>query len=164
MCDPPLIWFPALAFDACAREASEFHPIETGGVLMGYWWRPDTAVVTATIGAGPHAHRDRHHFEPDQQWQLAEIARHYRESDRRETYLGDWHSHPDAKTGHLSYKDRSVLRRIINTPAARAETPLMLVFHGPHDNWQGAMWKASLKPRRILWPKLGIEQATIRLY
>lgn len=164
MCTPYLIWFPGRMYNICADEASKFYPLETGGVLMGYWWQPNTAVVTATIRAGPDAHRERQHFEPDQSWQLAEIARHYQDSGRRETYLGDWHSHPDAQNGFLSYMDRTVLTRIINTAAARTETPLMLIFHGPQDDWQGAMWRGALTRRRIFWPKLRVDQAAIRLY
>jgi integrative and conjugative element protein (TIGR02256 family) len=76
-------------------EAAARYPLETGGVFMGYWADDRTAVVTQAIGPGPNAYHHRHRFAPDQEWQTTEIAEYYRASGRRETYLGDWHTHPD---------------------------------------------------------------------
>ena len=122
-------------------------------------------VITSLIGPGPEADHGQHYFEPDQKWQLTEIAAHYERSGRRETYLGDWHSHPGAATGRVSYTDRRVLRRIINTPQARAETPLMAIFFGDRDGgWNLEMWCAQLTPRRLLWPKLVMKHLDTQLY
>ena len=131
---------------------------------MGYWSDSNTAVVTKLIDAGPAAERGSHYFEPDQKWQLTEIARHYERSGRRETYLGDWHSHPAAQNGKLSRKDCTVLRRIITTPEARALTPLMAVFNGKPSEWELTVWRAELRPRRFLRPKLTAAQARLRVF
>lgn len=159
-----IAWLPAYLHDHCVAEAKHYHPLEAGGALMGYWHGSSAVVVTAAIGPGPGALHERHNFEPDQDWQVAEIARHYEASGRLETYIGDWHSHPDAKTGHLSWTDRGVLRRIINTPSARVSNPLMIVFHGREDDWQVTAWLAGLKQRPILWPQLHLWCLELRLY
>lgn len=159
-----VIWIPVCLYDHCIEESDRFYRLETGGVLMGYWYEPGAAVITATIGPGPGAIHKPHAFEPDQDWQVAEIARHYEASGRRETYLGDWHTHPSAKTGYPSRTDRAVLRRIIKTPAARAPTPLMLIFHGGQGKWEAMAWVAALKPRSVIWAKLLLAEAALRLY
>jgi integrative and conjugative element protein (TIGR02256 family) len=159
-----VIWIPAAPLAQCQGEGQDKFPQETGGVFMGYWHGPHCAVVTAAIGPGPHAVHEHHNFEPDYPWQLSQIAAHYERSGRHETYIGDWHTHPGAITGHLSWTDRRVLRRIINTPAARSATPLMAIFHGEEDDWKLAVWRAHLAPRPILWPKLVIDDMTVRTF
>jgi integrative and conjugative element protein (TIGR02256 family) len=159
-----IVWLPTELFDQCATDADHFYDLETGGALMGYWHGTDAAVITAIIEAGPGALHEQYNFEPDQQWQLERIAQHYAASGRRETYIGDWHTHPTAKTGRLSRTDLGVLRRIIATPAARASTPIMIVLHGRKGAWQATAWVAALKGRRIFWPKLLLSKAALRLH
>lgn len=163
MRDGYVVWLPSRLHDDCIAEADRFYRLETGGALMGYW-NGANAVITAIIGAGPAALHERHNFEPDQEWQVAAIARHYEASGRRETYIGDWHTHPDAKAPHLSWTDRRVIRRIINTPSARAPNPLMIVFCGAEGDWHATAWLACLKPRPIIWPKLVLRNTQLRLY
>jgi integrative and conjugative element protein (TIGR02256 family) len=157
-------WLPAALHERCTEEAERRFPLETGGVFMGYWADSRCAVVTHAIGPGPEAVHERRNFEPDHDWQLRAIAGHYRRSGRRETYLGDWHSHPGAVTGSLSRADRRVLRRIINTPAARAATPIMAIFHGGEMGWTLALWRAEMRPRSFLWPKLVLDEVEVRIW
>src|SRR5689334_17122746 len=105
-----ICWLCTPLYEQCTAAAARFQALETGGALMGYWHGTDTAVITAIIEAGPGALHERYNFEPDQQWQVEQIARHYSASGRRETYIGDWHTHPAANTGGLSRTDRGVLR------------------------------------------------------
>lgn len=147
--------FAPAAVSDCETEANLHYPQETGGALMGYWLQ-DTVVITAAIGPGPEARRTRYSYEPDHEWQNAHIAQLYRESGRRETYLGDWHTHPNAESGRLSPVDRKVLRTLINSAAARVPQPLMGIMYGRPGEWSLAVWKGSLKPR-LLWPRLLIE-------
>lgn len=159
-----IIWLATGLFAQCATDADRFYDLETGGALMGYWHGTDTAVITAIIEAGPGALHERYNFEPDQRWQVKQIARHYAASGRRETYIGDWHTHPAAKTGRLSRTDCGVLRRIIATPSARASTPIMIVLHGTQGAWQATAWVAALKTRRIFWSNLLLCKAALRLH
>jgi len=49
-------------------------------------------------------------------------ASHYEQSGRLDTYLGDWHTHPGAVSGGLSWKDRACLKRIVRTPSERGRS------------------------------------------
>lgn len=156
------VWMPQYMAQACVDEADDKFPLESGGTFMGWWADPDTAVITAMIGPGPNAHHGRHSFQPDEAWQLKQIALHYEASGRRQTYVGDWHSHPGASGGSLSWIDRRVLRRIITTPSARCPTPLMIVFWGRAEEWQVDAWWAQLRSRPVIWDRLALEQAAIK--
>lgn len=160
-----LVWIAQQAHAQCVREAALCYPRETGGTFMGYWSAGgDEVVITRLIAAGPRAFRARAAFEPDQQWQLAEIARHYCASGRREVYLGDWHSHPGAASGELSGTDRNVLSRIIRTPKARATRPISLVFWGGPGSWHVSAWVATLTTRILLPARLSVVSAALQLY
>ena len=154
------VFNPALQAD-CIKKVKRAFPLETGGVFMGFWRNSNFVVITKVIGPGPKAKPALTSFEPDQDWQLSQIADYYNKSDRRETYLGDWHSHPEAQNGDLSITDTLVLRRIIKTPKARTKKPLMAIFFGKPDDWGKTLWCAKLKPRKFLWPKLVLEELNI---
>lgn len=159
------VWMPrTILVDTCFSEASEMFPWETGGTFMGWWTDPNTAVVTAAIGPGPNAIHGEHFFQPDQKWQLEQIADHYQNSGRRETYLGDWHSHPNASCGALSWMDKRVLRRVIGAKAARCPTPLMSIFWGNPDNWNVASWRGRKIRRGLIWNPLLVELVAMNVY
>jgi integrative and conjugative element protein (TIGR02256 family) len=126
----------------CSYMLSEAHrvlPLETGGVLLGYWSEDHmAAVVTNAVGPGPQAQHDYCSFIPDYDYHCAEIARIYEASGRRYTYLGDWHTHPGGSP-RLSRRDRLTLRRIARHEPARVRTPLMLVVFG-NDEWRMQSW------------------------
>ncbi len=157
-----VVWLPSGLIKVCMNEASGFFTLETGGVFMGWWADSTTSVITAIIGPGPEAIHKQHSFEPDQAWQLDQIAIHYKASGGRETYLGDWHSHPNATCGGLSRTDRCVLRHIIKAPLARCEEPLMAVFYGEPKMWKTNVWHAKLRPRPLLWDKLILKLVKIK--
>jgi integrative and conjugative element protein (TIGR02256 family) len=159
----PCIWIGNDLVDQIITQADAAFPLETGGTFMGWWTDPATAVITALVDAGPEAQHGAAHFQPDQEWQLQEIARRYESSGRRVTYLGDWHSHPSARSDGTSFTDRRVLRRIICSPAARCANPLMMIVWGEREQWQMSMWCASLR-RRFCWKRLAIEQCRIHPY
>jgi integrative and conjugative element protein (TIGR02256 family) len=128
----PLVWLSHAMREALVKEATRAFPLETGGVLMGYADTSDTElVVKAVVGPGPRAVHRRASFVPDHAFHDAAVARHYRESQRRWTYLGDWHSHPAGECS-LSRTDRHTLARIAGAPCARVPRPLMLVLAGGH--------------------------------
>ena len=148
------LWMPHEAFDRCIADASAKFPFETGGTFLGWWADASTVVVSAVIGPGPDAEYGRHHFEPDQLWQLERIAEHYEKSGRRETYLGDWHSHPSGMDGKLSWQDRMVMRRIAKTSSARCPSPIMVIVWGKPPDFRITAWNAFLRPRKIILERL----------
>lgn len=119
------------------HEATKMAPLETGGVLMGYFKGVDV-VITDWIGAGPSARHEGASFEPDYDFQEREIAKIYQASGRVTTYVGDWHSHPEGGLA-LSRTDRGTLKRIANHPAARARQPLMMILAG-RAPWRLGIW------------------------
>lgn len=135
-----LVWLPRPAIREMQHEADSKFPLETGGIIMGYWARPlREVVITIAIGPGPNAVHERTEFAPDHDFQCSHIADAYQASGRTETYVGDWHAHPFG-IPLLSRTDQKTLRRIARTPAARLKNPLMLVLAGEPVGWEMAIW------------------------
>jgi integrative and conjugative element protein (TIGR02256 family) len=121
------IWVKESAYRAILEEAIGKMPFETGGVLLGYWGNEREAVVTMVVGPGPHAVHKKRSFVPDNEFHLGEIAKQYDLSDRTETYLGDWHTHPKARA-YLSWQDEATLKRIAAFRPARLQKPCMMIL------------------------------------
>lgn len=151
------VHLPSKLLTACEDEASTHFPLESGGTFMGYV-SGDCAYVEAMIPPGPKAYRGLQAFAPDQEWQLAEIAALYERSGRIVTYLGDWHSHPNAFSGDLSPRDRTVLRRIIRSPEARCPQPIMSILYGSPRHWKLSVWRGALLPRKLLGETLLVDE------
>jgi integrative and conjugative element protein (TIGR02256 family) len=100
-------------------------PRETGGILLGRW-SGATAEVISIVGAGPSAAHERTSFDPDQRWQVAEVARRYADRPDASEYLGDWHSHPYGRA-KPSMTDWWVAARISKYREARNSKPLMMI-------------------------------------
>lgn len=133
-------WIAADARSRIQAEAQRKAPLETGGVLMGYWAYDESSVVIADIvGPGPNAVHERTRFVPDHRYQDREIERIYKESGRRLTYLGDWHSHPDGPM-ILSVVDRLTQLRIGSHRAARAPHAVMAIIAGGRP-WTLGVWQ-----------------------
>jgi integrative and conjugative element protein (TIGR02256 family) len=113
-------------------------PLETGGVLLGYWVNETSLVVTAIIGPGPEAKHTSNNFLPDAEYHDKAIQEHFLASECRETYLGDWHTHPSG-TAYMSSTDKKTLDRIANSEAAHAATPVMLIL-GESEDWYPKAW------------------------
>jgi integrative and conjugative element protein (TIGR02256 family) len=115
-----IAWIEKDALSILEEETERTCPLETGGVLIGYWVRQvHEVVIIKSIGPGPKATHTPKSFVPDYEWQEKEIARIYTESGRYYTYLGDWHSHPKG-SGMLSIKDQFALWHIAGSVQARA--------------------------------------------
>lgn len=146
---------------ACEKEASAHFPLESGGTFMGHI-SGECACIEAMIPPGPKAFRRPLGFAPDQEWQLAEIAAYYEKSGRTASYLGDWHSHPNATSGALSSRDRLVLRKIINSPEARCPQPIMSVLWGCPSSWALCTWRGILVRRRLLGASVHVDELSAR--
>jgi integrative and conjugative element protein (TIGR02256 family) len=157
-------WVSLGILDQCADEANIHFPLETGGVFMGYWSNDNDVVVTAMIGPGPSAKRGQHFFEPDHEWQLAQIASNYGRSGGYDTYLGDWHSHPNSGSGQLSWVDTRVLRKLIKAPNSRTLKPIMAILHGSPEQWNFSAHMAQLLERKMFWSRLITVEATVKVF
>jgi len=134
----------------CATEVSATFPLESGGVLMGR--RTDACVVIDhVIGPGPAAKRGRYRFASDTTWQHERIAERFYATSGESTYLGDWHSHPQATHGDLSSADVAALRLLMDSAAAQCPDPLMLILWGGPRRWNRSLWRA--EPTNRWWTK-----------
>lgn len=121
-----ILWLSYNLLDFLEKEVKQTLPKETGGILMGYISFNDY-IITHIIGPGPNAIHETNKFIPDHEYQCAEITKHFIRTIGRETYLGDWHSHPNA-TAYLSKQDITTLTHIAEFKEARIPNPIMLVF------------------------------------
>lgn len=133
-------WVADATIEAMIAEAERAYPLETGGVLVGYWTsRFDQVVITNATGPGPRARHLRDSFVPDADYHEREIARYYEQSGQLHTYLGDWHTHPD-RTATLSRRDHRTLGTIAACPSARAPAPIMAILRGG-TGWSLHVWR-----------------------
>lgn len=134
-------WLQASVLKFLTAEAVEMSPLETGGVLLGYFAQPGyVPVVLWAGGAGPRAKRSSTYYRPDAAFDESLVAEVYEQTDRRITYLGDWHTHP-APVYCLSRRDKRTLRRIARCRSARTEAAIMLVLIFD-QTWRPTMWQA----------------------
>lgn len=128
------VWISSKAKIQILNLVQDFYPKEVGGLLWGYQIpKQKCNVITDIVGPGPNAQHSIANFIPDYGYQEYKIAKLY-EKDRRFSYIGDWHSHPDGLS-FLSRKDKKTLRRISRYRPARLGCPLMLVVAGSPSNW-----------------------------
>ena len=157
------LWLPVQLGSALAAEANDKHPLETGGVLLGY--RTDDEqhlVVTHVVGPGPRAVHAKDRYVPDHAHHTSEVARLHAATSRGIDYLGDWHTHPGAAP-YMSRKDAATLRRIAAAKAARAPRPVMLIL-GRGPDWELAAWLGELPPRCVWRPALGVTQVDVSVF
>lgn len=149
--------------DRIEREADRTYPLETGGVLMGYWAHEALLYVTAVIGPGPTAKHRRWNFTADYHWQLERIAEQYESSGRRETYLGDWHTHPGARHGDLSAIDMCALRKVVLSPHARAPRAISAILFGDSRGWKLNLWLGEKAERRTFWQRINVSPLAVEI-
>lgn len=141
----------------CETEVTNKFPRESGGVLMGCRKGQDLWQVDHVIGPGPNAVHGRVRFIPDLEWQHEQIAKRFFETNGQSTYLGDWHSHPSASHGRLSFKDKRAIKAIIQAPEAACDAPLMMILWAGTPGWRVSPWVGDLKD----W--FGLRQLRVRL-
>jgi integrative and conjugative element protein (TIGR02256 family) len=142
--EPGVAWLPDHVVRQMVAEAERVSPLETGGVLVGYWVLVgQELVITEATGPGAAALHSLKRFEPDVYHDRQEIARLYAESGRFHNYAGDWHSHP-AGSSELSRLDRQTLRQIARSSEAHAPMPIMAILAGGREganSWRLAVWR-----------------------
>ena len=129
------IWITNAVLAGIDVEAARKHPLETGGLLMGYHCSDGSVVVTDLIGPGPNADHQPMEFEPDYAHTSAEIDRLWQRGDYT-VYVGEWHTHPN-NVALPSQQDVGVLRKIRSEPESCCPKPVMLIRGG----WQTCVWR-----------------------
>lgn len=149
-------WIAHQAFQKMEYLANTRCPNETGGMLLGYVATSGEVVVTAIIGPGPAGKHHRYAFEPDGEHQQAEFEAHYWATEGRESYLGDWHTHPYGKP-NLSRLDKRTLANIANTPSSGIKHPVMAILGGSPDNWTLGTVRFLSMTRRLFFKEYFLE-------
>ena len=156
-------WLRRATANFLVSEANTKAPLETGGILMGYFAKSENSpVILWATGPGPRAIHLREYYRPDQKHDQMQIADLYERFGRRLTYLGDWHTHP-APLRHLSGRDRRTLRRIARCRSARVSAPIMLIL-AFDDMWCPTIWQGSLSSNRLWRKRLAVTERRVNLF
>lgn len=149
---------PQRAHDQMIELAHVWRPLEVGGVLTGYW-NGDSAVITELVGPGERAVHKPETFLPDHDHHKKEIARIYNRSSGRDTYLGDWHSHPIGPD-KLSPLDKRTLRSIALAKNARCPRPIMVLLSKHLPDWTVLAFtlgdERRFRPRKIVGMRIEV--------
>jgi len=128
------LWISEQALQDLAKEADRAYPLETGGVLIGYFAENGEPVVFSIVGPGPNAVHRRQRFMPDHDWQCLQLDEAFEQSSGKLVYVGDWHTHPDGSP-RMSWLDHRTLRVIARHSQAQVPHPLMLIGGGNPKKW-----------------------------
>lgn len=155
------LWVSDKVLQDLVGEADRAYPLETGGVLVGYFAESGEPVIYAAIGPGPAAIHRRRRFTPDHAWQCRQLDEIFEQSSGRLVYVGDWHTHPDASP-RMSWLDHRTLRTIARHRQAQAPHPLMLIGGGEPENW---IWAGHLfREERLLGFLTECDHPVLRLF
>lgn len=103
---------------------------EAGGILLGFYRGPHVQIMRCTTPL-PADRRLWNRFERRDPGHQEEATRRWRDSGRTMTYVGEWHTHPEAKPTP-SFIDKRNWRKI-----ARRHTtgPLVFAIRGVSGWW-----------------------------
>jgi integrative and conjugative element protein (TIGR02256 family) len=125
------IVLPASLVDEMRTESERGLPNETGGVLVGHIDPDGRSRITAVVGPGPSALRTRNRFRRDGEYAQVEVDRLHRESDGRDDYLGEWHSHPQSVPA--SVVDRGSMEWIGTNERYHRDEPVLVIMQRTGD-------------------------------
>ncbi|MBT9391776.1 Mov34/MPN/PAD-1 family protein [Hymenobacter sp. NST-14] len=136
------------AVAAIHAEIQQKHPVETGGVLLGYYdSRYHVATVVVATTPPTDSQHGRTHFVRGMHG-LSEILIDARKQTPPIFYLGEWHTHPGASPTASSIDVRQ-MAMFARQHTFGSRSPLLLIVGGsPPDQLQ---WRATLH-RRWKWP------------
>lgn len=157
-------WLSCAAVRSMEEEADRLYPLETGGVVVGYWAGPTELVILEASGPGGGANHQSRHFKPDNDYHVRWIADRYRLSGGANTYLGDWHTHPDAEAAIPSLADRRTLRAIADHDEARARTPLLLIVAGKAGAWKLSCFRGRYRRSFGIYRYFGVEPCAVQIF
>jgi len=131
------------------RICAKSHPLETGGILIGFYRNDSRLAVVTDISSAP---RDslRGHFsfirgiQGLQEWLVS-----LWQEPIRQYYLGEWHFHPES-TATASEEDINQLHKIACSDQYHCPEPILLILGGnPKRDWQIKVY-ISVKGKEVL--------------
>ena len=140
------------AYAFARRNADEHVPNETGGVVIGHA-HGSTLVVTRLTGPGPNALHRPDWFVRDGTYAQAMLDAAVAETDGRDNYLGEWHSHPIPQGP--SPQDWASMHRISLNGDYDAPHPLLILLRRYRRDWrlEGYRWDGTrlVSAQRVEW-------------
>lgn len=122
------VWLDRQAFEEMVTLSREKAPLETGGMLCGYWSTDRShVVITHIIGPGPNAVHKWDRFRHDDKGQQPYLEAIWNKYDGAITFLGDWHTHPDYFSIQ-SELDKETHIKLSQYEPARVPNALMLIL------------------------------------
>ncbi|HUF10257.1 MAG TPA: Mov34/MPN/PAD-1 family protein [Rhodothermales bacterium] len=142
------VWLHKKTLAEMEQWGDKHFPEEVGGTLLGYEADVGDVVVREIIGPGPSAMHYSTRFVPDAVYQQVQLEKRFAASGGSNTYLGDWHTHPNG-TSELSSTDKRTLRRIADRRYDCTDTPTMIILSdGLRSEWRivahritGSVWR-----------------------
>ena len=129
------------AIKVIKEDIARFHPLETGGILIGHY---DSNFKQATIQIAISAPLDSMHGYTSFERGIQGIAGEIAEAKQKNSllhYVGEWHSHPN-ESPLPSSTDAWQMQKFALGRYYGAQTPLLLIIGGmPPD---GLQWHFSL--------------------
>ncbi|MEV4865469.1 Mov34/MPN/PAD-1 family protein [Streptomyces ossamyceticus] len=113
------------AYEAITSATAEHLPVETGGLLLGYWEDANVLVTHALVVDGEGASTHRYVRDDVRASALLAAFLSKRADDDPTGYVGEWHSHP-APSGP-SQTDVAAMHAIARTN----DGPIALLVHAP---------------------------------
>ncbi|MBZ9813833.1 Mov34/MPN/PAD-1 family protein [Mesorhizobium sp. CA7] len=108
------------------------HPSrEAGGILLGSY-RGDHIEVSGFTTPYPQDRRSFALFDRIDPLHQSSALRTWQQSTGTDTYIGEWHTHPEASPSP-SWLDRRTWRKLIN----RSHAPMVFAIGGFSDIWWG---------------------------
>ena len=160
-----VLWLPeSLQQEQILRDIAAHYPNETGGMLLGYV-NGNHRVVTALIDAGPNAEHGSYRMLPDNVYQQVKLLEHFENTNGRESFLGEWHSHPESAP-MMSRTDRWTLHRVTTQGKHLPALPVMMIA-GVDTSDQARPFRAYRRRdiSRRLWPDARhFVEFSVRLY
>lgn len=142
------------ALDVIKDDISRFHPLETGGILIG---RYDSNLRMATISIATPAPVDSKHGRISFVRGTEGISKALADAKKQDPllhYVGEWHSHP-ASSSHPSAADSKQMQEFALKRLYGARTPLLLIVGGcPLEDLHGEVYLHRAKKAHIAFSAL----------
>jgi integrative and conjugative element protein (TIGR02256 family) len=136
------------AIKVIEADIAKYHPLETGGILIGYYDKNlRNAVVEIALPAPPDSKHGKNFFERGIEG-ISENLIKIKQASGKLHYIGEWHSHPNSLP-IASQTDKWQMQKFALRRLYGAQTPLLLIIGGSLPN--SLDWKFSLH-RRLKFP------------
>ena len=132
--------------ETMANHVAKSFPLETGGIIVGYYTEDlSQAVICLITGPPPDSVHGRYTFKRGTKG-LKEILKNAQ--SEKQFYLGEWHLHPNGTT-EPSCQDVNQMKDIAGSKAYNCPEPIMIIIAGNAIKYEIGVFLAKRKPSKI---------------